>query len=225
MSGIRALIFDMDGVIIDSNPLHRIAWTEYMRRHGIEMTDVMQQQMYGKRNDELIREFFGSHLTAGEVFAHGAAKEALYREMMGPRAEESLVPGVRGFLGRHRGLQFGLATNAEPPNVDFVLDTTGLRSLFAVVVNGHQVTHPKPHPEIYLRVAEMLGVPPAECVVFEDSYTGVEAGVAAGMPVVGLTTTHHDLPGVALLIPDFRDLTLESWLSAQGVETAVSSKK
>jgi len=207
------MIFDMDGVIIDSNPVHRIAWAEYTRRHGVEMTEAMQQRMYGKRNDEIIRDFFGHQLSDDEVFAHGANKEALYREMMKLRAEESLVPGLRDFLARHRYLKFGLATNAEPPNVDFVLDTTGLRPLFPVVVNGHEVTHPKPHPEIYLRVAELLRVPAAECVVFEDSYTGVEAGVAAGMRVVGITTTHHDLPGVSLSVADFRDPALESWLA------------
>ena len=225
MPAIRALIFDMDGVIIDSNPVHRVAWAEYTRRHGVEMTEAMQQRMYGKRNDEIIRDFLGNHLTGDEVLAHGAAKEALYREMMKPRAEASLVPGLRAFLERHRELKFGLATNAEPPNVDFVLDTTGLRTFFPVVVNGYQVTHPKPHPEIYLRAAELLGVPPGECVVFEDSYTGVEAGITAGMRVVGVTTTHEDLPGVSLSISDFRDPTLESWLSAQGVESAVPSEK
>jgi len=209
---IPALIFDMDGVIIDSNPLHRIAWSEYMVRHGVVMTEAMQQQMYGKRNDELIRDFFGSHISDEEIFAHGAAKERLYREMMQPRAEAALVPGVREFLERHRGLKLGLATNAEPANVDFVLDATGLRSLFAVIVNGHEVSNPKPHPEIYLRTADLLQVSASECVVFEDSYTGVQAGQAAGMRVVGVTTTHEDLPGVALSIADFLDPALEIFL-------------
>src|ERR1700683_258404 len=116
MAGIRALIFDMDGVIIDSNPLHRISWSEYMRRHGIEMTEAMQQRMYGKRNDEIVRDFFGDRLTDAEVFAHGAAKEALYREMMAPRIEESLVPGIREFLTRHRNPNLAVATNPEPAN-------------------------------------------------------------------------------------------------------------
>lgn len=225
MPDIRALIFDMDGVVIDSNPVHRVAWAAYTRRHGVEMTDAMQQRMYGKRNDEIIRDFLGSHLSDAEVFAHGAAKEALYREMMGPRAEASLVPGLRDFLARHLGLRFGLATNAEPPNVDFVLDTTGLRALFPVVVNGYQVTHPKPHPEIYLRVAELLGAQPLECLVFEDSYTGVEAGLAAGMRVVGVTTTHDDLPRVVLSIPDFRDPALESWLRISGLSAQDSKPR
>ncbi|MGA2714622.1 MAG: HAD family phosphatase [Bryobacteraceae bacterium] len=213
MSNIRALIFDMDGVIVDSNPWHRTAWEEYNRSLGVEMTEEMQQRMYGKRNDELIREFFGRHLDDAEVFAHGAAKETLYREMMKPHLNGALVPGIREFLARHRGLALAVATNAEPPNVDFVLDETGLRSFFRVVVNGHEVANPKPHPEIYLRVADALGVAPADCVVFEDSHTGVEAALAAGMQVVGISTTHDDLAGVALLIRDFNDPALETWLT------------
>ena len=210
---IGALIFDMDGVIIDSNPLHRIAWAEYMRRHGVEMTEAMQQRMYGKRNDEIIRDFLGAHLDDLEVFAHGAAKEALYRELMQPRIKESLVPGIREFLARYRNLDLAVATNAEAANVDFVLDGAGLRSFFRVIVNGHDVINPKPHPDIYLRVAEMLQVPPKDCIVFEDSHTGVQASLAAGMRVIGVTTTHDNLPGVSLLIRDFNDPALESWLS------------
>jgi beta-phosphoglucomutase family hydrolase len=218
MKRIRALIFDMDGVIIDSNPWHRLAWAEYTRRHGVEMTEAMQQRMYGKRNDEIVRDFLGTHLSAPDVFAHGAAKEALYREFMKPRAAESLVPGIREFLTRHRNSDLAIASNAEAANVDFVLDGAGLRSLFRVVMNGAQVTKPKPHPEIYLRVAEGLEAAPEECIVFEDSHTGVEAGLAAGMRVVGVGTTHDDLPGVSLPgvslhIRDFNDPALELWLS------------
>jgi beta-phosphoglucomutase len=214
---IRALIFDMDGVIIDSNPWHRVAWEEYTRRHGVEMTEAMQQRMYGKRNDEIIRDFLGDHLNALEVFAHGAAKETLYRELMKPRIEESLVPGIREFLARYRNLELAVATNAEAANVDFVLDGTGLRPLFRIIMDGHQVTHPKPHPEIYLRVAEALQLPPENCVVFEDSHTGVKSGLAAGMRVIGVGTTHDDLNGVSLSVRDFNDPALDSWLAESGV--------
>lgn len=213
MAEIRALILDMDGVIINSNPWHRLAWEEYTRRHGVEMTEAMQQRMYGKRNDEIIRDFLGAHLDDPQVFAHGAAKEALYREFMKPRTGESLVPGIREFLARHRNLDLAVATNAEAANVDFVLDDTGLRSFFRIIVNGHQVANPKPDPEIYLHVAEELQVPPEDCIVFEDSYAGVEAGLAAGMRVIGVGTTHDALPGVSLFIRDFNDPALESWLA------------
>ena len=98
----QALIFDMDGVIIHSNPVHREAWVLYNRRFGIETDDAMLQRMLGRRNDEIIRDFFGGHVAVEEVAAHGAAKEALYREIIGARVSEALVPGVREFLARHR---------------------------------------------------------------------------------------------------------------------------
>src|SRR5579872_2968749 len=117
----QALILDMDGVIVDSNRWHRLAWAEYNRRHDIETDEAMQQRMYGKRNDDIVRDFFGDHLTDAEVYAHGAAKEQLYREMIRPALNESLVPGVREFLDRHRGEPVGMATNAEPENVEFLI--------------------------------------------------------------------------------------------------------
>ncbi|MFN7995610.1 MAG: HAD-IA family hydrolase [Bryobacteraceae bacterium] len=153
-----ALVFDMDGVVVDSNPLHTEAWNQYNRRHGIDAGAGMAQRMYGKRNDQIVRDFFGEGLTDYEVAAHGSAKEELYRQMMGPQLAQSLVPGVRELLERHRGLPVALATNAEPANVDFVLDGSGLRLYFRVIVDGHQVTNPKPHPEIYLQAARLLGI-------------------------------------------------------------------
>ena len=205
MSEIQALIFDMDGVILNSNPLHVKAWAAYNRGFGIGMDDAMQRRMFGKRNDELVRDFFGAGLTDAEVFAHGAAKEALYREMTGDRLEEYLVPGLRAFLDFYAALPKGVGTNAEPPNVDFVLDGANLRHYFKAVVDGHQVAKAKPDPGIYLEVAGLLGVKPANCVVFEDSITGAQAGVAAGMRVVGISTTYTELPGVEFMVPDFTD--------------------
>jgi HAD superfamily hydrolase (TIGR01509 family) len=202
----------MDGVIVDSNPLHRAAWEEYNRRHGLETTEAMQQRMYGKRNDDIVRDFFGMNLTDEEVFAHGAAKEALYREMLRPGLEAALVPGIRGFLERHMAIPKAVATNAEPANLNFVLDGAGLRSFFLAAIDGQQVENPKPNPEVFLRAAGALSVPADRCVVFEDSYTGVQAGLAAGMRVVGLATTHAELPGVSLMIPNFNSPDLEAWL-------------
>ena len=203
----------MDGVIIDSNPVHRQVWAAYNRRFGIETDEAMQQRMYGRRNDDIVRDFFGAHLTIEEVRAHGAAKEQLFRETIGPVLNAALVPGLRAFLDRHRHQPLGLATNAEPENVEFLLDTARLRPYFRAVVDGHQVARPKPHPDIYLRAAELLGTPPKDCVVFEDSFTGIEAARAAGMAVVGVRTTHDKLPGVDLEIRDFMSPALEPWLA------------
>ena len=150
------------------------------------------------------------------MFAHGAAKEALYREMLAPRLTETLVPGLRAFLERHAAMLKAIATNAEPPNVEFVLQKAGLAPFFSAVVNGHQVANPKPHPDVYLRAAELLGIPSQNCVVFEDSHGGVAAGLAAGMRVIGITTTYADLPGTSLLARDFNDPAIDTWLKANG---------
>jgi beta-phosphoglucomutase family hydrolase len=214
MADIRAFLFDMDGVIVDSNPLHRESWAEYNRRHGVETTEAMQQGMYGKRNDVIVRDYLGQHLTDEEVSAHGAAKERLYREILEPRLAETVVPGLVAFLERYANIPKAVATNAEPANLEFVLHNAGLARFFRVTVAGHQVTNPKPFPDVYLRAAELLGVAPAHCVVFEDSHSGVSAGLAAGMRVIGITTTHADLPGVSLLARDFNDPALELWLAA-----------
>ena len=210
-----ALIFDMDGVLVDSNPLHRASWEAFNRRYGLATTEEMHQRMYGKRNDQIVRDFFGDGLTPQEVDARGQAKEQLYREMMAGRTEEMLVPGLRAFLERHRDLPMGMASNAEPENVAFVLEEAGLRRYFRVVVDGHQVHNPKPHPEIYLRAAELLETEPANCIVFEDSHSGAAAAVAAGMRVIGLRTTFVNLPGTILTIDNFLSGGLESWLQAQ----------
>ena len=210
-----ALIFDMDGVVIDSNPLHRESWEEFNRRYGVVTTGEMLARMYGRRNDEIVRDFFGDSLSPEEVAARGAAKEELYRKILEGRLEEALTPGVRPFLQEYSNAPKALATNAEPANVNFLLDRAALRQYFKVVVSGDQVQNPKPHPEIYLKAADLLNVPPANCIVFEDSHVGVEAALAAGMRVVGVCTTHGDLPGTAITVHNFVSGSLRTWLAAQ----------
>jgi HAD superfamily hydrolase (TIGR01509 family) len=173
----------------------------------------MQQRMYGKRNDEIIVDFFGAELTGAQVFAYGAAKEAIYRELVGPLLPGALVPGIQAFLERYKDVPTGCATNAEPANVEFVLRRGGIEKYFRAVVDGHQVDRPKPFPDIYLKAAALLGAEPEHCLVFEDSYAGVEAGLAAGMKVVALRTTHRDFTGVDLAVDDFLAPELEEFVS------------
>ena len=210
-----ALIFDMDGVIVDSNGMHRASWEAFNRRYGLETTEEMHQRMYGKRNDQIVRDFFGDGISVAEVDLRGRAKEQLYREMMAGHTEELLVPGLRDFLERHRDLPMAVASNAEPENVAFILDELRLRPFFRVLVDGHQVHNPKPHPDVYLRAAELLQVAPADCIVFEDSHSGAAAAVAAGMRVVGLRTTFDNLPGTLFTTDNFQNGELDSWLLAQ----------
>lgn len=208
-----AFIFDLDGVVVDSMPAHTEAWRVYLERHGIVPVDI-EGKMHGRRNDEIVAHYFGSGLAAPDVFNHGAAKEELFRQLIGSNVIRHLVPGIGDFLARHESVATGLASNAEPANIDFVLDTAGLRRHFDVIVDGHQVNRPKPHPDIYLRAAEILGFPPGKCIVFEDSPAGIQAALGAGTRVIAVQTHTSDLPSVDFSIRDFSDPVLDSWLAS-----------
>lgn len=197
-------------------PTHTEAWRVYLERHGIAPLDV-EGRMHGRRNDEIVSHYFGLNLPAADVFNHGAAKEALFREMIGANLHGHIVKGVVDFLNRHADTPTGLASNAEPANIDFVLDIAGLRTHFDVVVDGHQVDRPKPFPDIYLRAAELLGFSPEMCIVFEDSPTGIEAALGAGTRVVAVQTHTSALPEVDFSIRDFSDPALDSWLASLAV--------
>jgi beta-phosphoglucomutase len=212
-----ALVFDLDGVVVDSMPVHQVAWRRYLQSIGVDAQDIISR-MHGRRNDEIVRDFLGPNATPGEVFEHGAAKERLFREVMGERLHESLVPGIAAWLKRTAGTPVALATNAERPNIDFVLDSAGLRSYFQVIVDGSQVPRPKPAPDVYLRAAHELGIPPRHCIVFEDSPVGVTSARAAGMRVVGVLTHPSPLADIQFAVSDFLDPGLERWLSAQRAE-------
>lgn len=210
-----ALILDLDGVIVDSAPVHRACWREYLRRCGVKFSEARAQKMFGRRNDQILPEFFGPHLTPQEIARHGAAKELLYRQMMKPQLKERLVPGVAEFVEKHRHAPLAVASNAEAQNLELVLETAGLRGYFRVVLDGNQVQRPKPDPEIYLLAARLLHAAPGNCIVFEDSLSGVEAARAAGARVVGVETTHAGLPDIDLSIRDFVQPELEAWLERQ----------
>ncbi|HTP89238.1 MAG TPA: HAD family phosphatase [Bryobacteraceae bacterium] len=209
-----ALVFDLDGVIVDSMPMHTEAWRIYLERLGISCPDI-QEQMHGRRNDEIVLALIDANLPAEEVFRHGAEKERLFREMMQPRLDAMIVPGLRDFLERTNGAPRAVASNAEPANIDFVLDNAGLRRYFPVVVDGHQVGQPKPWPDIYLRAAELLRTAPGNCIIFEDSPTGIAAAKAAGGRVAGVATHTTELAGVDVLVRDFDDPALVQWLEQQ----------
>src|SRR5258708_6175993 len=161
-----ALIFDMDGVSVDSMPLHTLAWQRYLVNLGIAGDDV-EQRMHGRRNDEIVRDFLGAGVDPRVVFEHGAAKERLFREMMRPQLAGKLVAGAVDFLNRIDPTRTALAPNAGRANVDFVLDGAGLRERFGAIVDGTQVAPANPAPDVSPRAAELLGAAPANCIVFE----------------------------------------------------------
>ena len=214
-SPVLAMIFDLDGVLIHSMPLHVLAWEEYLKNLGLHVDDL-ESRMHGKRNTELVRDLIDPTLAEDAAFEHGAAKERLFREMLLRNdINRYRIPGLVDFLERHKNVPKAIGSNAEPNNIDFVLEQFALTPYFQVTVNGWQVSRPKPFPDIYLEAAARLKVKPANCIVFEDSPTGVKAGRTAGMRVVGVETTPTQFEGVDLQISDFTDPALEPWLARQ----------
>jgi beta-phosphoglucomutase len=208
---LRALLFDMNGVVVDDMEFHERAWMAMAMRHGRTLTrDEFRLQMSGRRNRDNIRYVFGGSVTDEQVRSYQVEKEEAYRESFRPHL--ATLPGLVALFeaARDGGVHVALATSAPIENIDFVLDGLDLRRWFDVVVGEAEVRRAKPDPEIYLTAAARLRVEPAECVVFEDSLAGVASAVAAKMPVVGLTTTHsaEELRDCALVVRDFRGLTI-----------------
>jgi len=185
-----AVIFDMDGVLIDSNPFHLRKWTEFFREHHIPVREEeLPKVVLGPPNESIFRRFFGDNLTRAQMQELGEELEAKFRRAIGPQA--SPLPGVRRLIEEchANGVTLALATSAISKNVECVLSALELRPYFATIVTVEAISHPKPDPEVYLKTAAKLEVEPADCGVFEDSFVGVEAAKRAGMKCVVIAST------------------------------------
>ena len=205
----------MDGVIVDSNPAHKIALKQFCKKYGKDLTEAeLRENIYGRRNEDWLVKVFGP-LESAQLQAYAEEKEALFREVYDK--DITAVDGLPDFLRRLRDLKIpsAIATSAPRSNVDFTLARTGLAPYFDTILDSSFVTHGKPHPEVYLKAAEALNFEPGKCVVFEDSLAGVEAGRNAGCKVVGITTTHspEELENTNLIIGDFTHLDPEDLIS------------
>ena len=209
---LKAVIFDMDGVIADTNPHHQIAWRKYYQQYGRTLTDAdFVEYVSGKHNRAILGHLFpGNSVEVADFDRLAAEKEALFREIYAP--DIVVVPGLVGFLKvlKEHGIKMAVATSAPVENLNFVIDALELRPFFDELLHEKLVIHPKPDPEIYQKAMAMLGVSPEESIVFEDSMTGIRAGRDSGARVVGLATTHtvDELAEITNdVITDFTEMT------------------
>lgn len=217
---LEAIIFDMDGVLCDTMPYHLKAWEMYVAQTpALAVTQIEDlSRMGGKRNSELLAEVLGRPVTAAEVKQWGGEKEAIYRDLI--RDQITWLPGLVDFLqsAQAAGLKLGLGTSACKENTDLILSHEGLGQFFAARAIETDVQRGKPDPQVYLLVAERLGVDPAQCLVFEDAVAGVQAAIRAGMGCWGVLTTQTALElaavGAEACIQDFTDLRLQALLEA-----------
>lgn len=218
MQPTEAVIFDMDGVLVLSGPAHWEAWREVAAQHDRPITHAEFLGFNGMTNQDICARLWGERATLAFVQAVADRKEAAYRDAV--RAAVPLAPGCGALLANLRaaGLRLAVGSSGPVENVALVLEQGGIAQHFGAVVHAGLVQRGKPAPDIFLRAAELLAVPPVRCVVVEDAPSGVRAAVAAGMRVLGLTTNHHAHElhevGARVVLPTLADITLAQLRSA-----------
>ncbi len=204
------VIFDMDGVLVDTYHAHYASWVAMAQREGFTFTEAQFAPTFGRTSREIIAHFWGAGLTDDRIAAMDAAKEEAFRRII----EDNFpaMPGARELIDRLADDGFALAVGSSgpPENVAMVLDKLGVSDRFQAVVTGRDVTCGKPDPQVFLLAADRLSTVPAACAVIEDAPAGIAAARAAGMKVVGLASTGRtpgELADADLVVQELTELT------------------
>lgn len=205
----QAVLFDMDGVVVDNLTYHVDAWLLFCERKNIPLTrEIFYRELNGMNSKDTFEWFYKRELSRAEIEVLEEEKELIYRDFY--RNHIKPAPGLLAFLQtlRAHGIKTALATSAGSGNIDFILDGLGIRDQFDAIIGGAEVRKGKPDPEIYLKAADLVGVEPGLCWVIEDSLQGIAAGQSAGMRVVGISTSHSpaELAHTDVVRPDFANL-------------------
>ncbi|MFP3938102.1 MAG: HAD family hydrolase [Phycisphaerae bacterium] len=185
----KAVIFDMDGVLIDSYRAHYESWRKLAEAHGLEMTEQQFADTFGMTSREIIRRLWPAAADEKEIPRWDGEKEQYYRDIL--REDFPQMPGSAELIEalHQAGFAMAIGSSGPPENVRVVLEQLRGGERIAATVDGHEVSRGKPDPEVFLTTAEKLGVPPANCAVIEDAVAGLQAARRAGMAAVGITGT------------------------------------
>lgn len=191
MRAIRGFIFDLDGVLVDTARFHYLAWRRLAREEfNFDLTPELNEHFKGVNRVacmKLLCEWTGATLSPEAFTALADRKNAWYVEYVGRMTPSDVLPGAREFVLECKKAGFNTAIGSASKNCNLVLQRTALGPLFDAVSDGTVITRAKPDPEVFLTAAKMLGLPPAECAVFEDAQAGVDAARAGGMRAVGIS--------------------------------------
>jgi beta-phosphoglucomutase len=207
---IRAIIWDMDGVIIDSAEAHRLAWYRMALEAGLPFSDEQFAATFGMRNDRIFAVLWGE-MPAERIKELSDRKETYFREFV--REKVGPLPGAIELLAtlQDAGYAQALASSAPIKNIEVISETLGLGKYLSALVSGETVPHGKPAPDVFLKAATELGIEPAYCLVIEDAVAGVEAAHAGGMRCIAVAGD-RDLPGLhaaELMVKDLTQVTIE----------------
>jgi beta-phosphoglucomutase len=215
MNGRMGVIFDLDGVLVDTGWAHKQSWYDLAEKEDFDMSDEFFSSTFGMRNDQIIPMLAQKDVSSEDVDRLSDWKEQRYRELIAEKL--TLPPGVGELLNDLKQCGFLLAVGSSAPkaNLDLCLDRVRIRDYFDACVTGEEVVEGKPAPETFLKAAGKLGLPPGRCVVVEDAVQGVQAGRAAGMPVVAVTTTRDPsaLTAADIIVDGLSELTARDFAS------------
>ena len=188
----KAIIFDMDGTLVDNIRYHEDSWIVFLKEYGIDIdVETFAPQNHGTL-DEMIIRFFGNDLSKERLYELGIKKEEAYQNLYRPNIKE--VDGLTPFLKKlnQNNIRTGLATMGIPRSIDFILNGLNIRNYFHEITGGLEVIKGKPNPEIFLKTLEKLQIDGKDAIAIEDSFGGIKAAKDAGLKVVGITTTHSE---------------------------------
>ncbi len=219
MSEAKGVIWDLDGVIVDTAPFHFQAWTKTLEEMGLPFSQEEFALIFGRRNRDILAEVIGKPLSTEEMERISARKESLFREAL--RGKVRALPGVLFWLEelKRRGYRQALATSAPRENMEMMVGSLGIEGFFDKIVLADELSAGKPDPEIFLLAAKALQLSPTRCIVIEDAVAGVEAAKRAGMRCIALATSH---PRRALAEADMVVDSLDA-LSLHDFEALLSS--
>ncbi len=211
MSTIKACIFDLDGVIVDTAVYHYKAWKRLANHLGFDFTEEENEKLKGVsrvRSLQLILEWGGVEKSEAEQAELADLKNSWYVEMIQEMKPDEILPGAKEFLLAVRQAELKTALGSASKNSRTILEKVGLIELFDSIIDGNTVSASKPDPEVFLKGAESLGLEPSACVVFEDAIAGVQAAISGGMKVVGIGDA-QTLTGANLVIAGLHEMNLD----------------
>ena len=218
MSDFKGLLFDLDGVIVDTAKYHFLAWKQLAEELGINFTEKDNERLKGvsrMRSFEIILEIGKREMSEEDKEMYCTKKNAVYLEYIKKLREDEILPGVKDFLVHAREKGYKLALGSASKNAPLILNQLKISDLFDEIIDGTKVSKAKPDPEVFCKGAEALGVPYEQCIVFEDALAGVEAAHNGGMKAVGISLPEN-LPGAEMHIPGLYAATIEEIVAKLG---------